>query len=152
MTTAIAFSSSSARFALPLLYTAQAQKEVCVNEAFSIIDAMLGCAIEGVAAAPPATPTEGTNWLVATGATGAWAGTDGQIAAFQGGNWIFVAPRDGIVVLNRGSGQFMHYAGGWRQPTAPAIPAGGATIDSEARDSIAALIAALISAGMFPTG
>ena len=105
----LAFSSTSARFALPLLYAAQAQKEVCVNEAFAIIDAVLQCAIEGIATVPPATPTEGTCWMVGTGGSGAWAGADGMIAAYQAGNWIMIAPRDGMVVLNLSNGQAMRH-------------------------------------------
>lgn len=143
------FSSASPRFGLPLLYAAQAQKEICVNEAFAVIDAMIGCAVENIAAAPPATPVNGTNWLVAVGATGDWLGKDNQIAAYQAGNWVFIAPRDGVTVLNRASGQQLLYAGGWQAPAAPAAPAGGATVDAEARTAIAALIGALQQSGVF---
>jgi len=145
------FSSVSPRFGLPLLYAAQAQKELCVNEALAVIDAMLGCAVEGIATVPPASPVNGTNWLVGSGGTGAWAGRDGSVAACQAGNWVFIAPRDGMNVLNRATGQTLLYAGGWQAPAQPAAPAGGATVDVEARTAIAALIAALQQAGIFST-
>ena len=145
----LAFSSTSARFALPLLYAAQAQKEVCVNEAFAIIDAVLQCAIEGIATVPPATPTEGTCWMVGTGGSGAWAGADGMIAAYQAGNWIMIAPRDGMVVLNLSNGQAMRHVAGWLAATAPALPSGGSTIDNEARTAIGELVAGLRAAGIF---
>lgn len=146
----ITFDSISPRFALPLLFAGQAQKEAFVNEAHARADALLHCAIEGEAAAPPTTPVEGTNWLVAASPTGPWAGQAGKIACRQAGNWLFVAPRDGIVLLNRANGQQRRYFASWLAPTVPAAPSGGATIDAEARTAIADLVAALRTAGVFP--
>jgi len=45
--------------------------------------------------APPATPTDGDRYIVAAGATGAWAGRDGEITVWIGGTWEFHAPRIG---------------------------------------------------------
>lgn len=146
----IIFDSTSPRFALPLLFAGQAQKEAFVNEAHALTDALLHLAIEGEAAAPPTTPVEGTNWLVAASPTGTWAGQEGKIACRQAGNWLFVAPRDGMRLLDKSSGQERRYAGGWLAPAAPAAPSGGSTIDGEARTAISALVAALRTAGVFP--
>lgn len=44
---------------------------------------------------PPASPTDGDRYIVATGATGAWAGKDGQIAVWIAGAWEFHAPKVG---------------------------------------------------------
>ena len=150
MTTPLTLSSTTPRFDLPLLYAAQAQKEVVANEAFALTDALLHCAIEGAASTPPTSPVNGTSWLVAAGATGTWAGQDGNIACMQNGNWVFVAPRDGVLVLNRANGQMQHYFGGWKTPAAPSTPTGGTTVDDVARSAISALIAALKVAGIFP--
>lgn len=150
MTSALTLNSTTPRFDLPLLYAAQAQKEVVANEAFALTDALLHCAIEGSSATPPTTPVDGTNWLVTTSATGDWAGHDGKLACRQSGNWVFVAPRDGMLVLNRANGQWQHYSGGWQAPSLPANPTGGATVDDVARTAISALIAALQSAGILP--
>ena len=146
----IAFDSTSPRFALPLLFAGQAQKEAFVNKAHALTDALLHCAIEGEAATPPTTPVEGTNWLVAASPTGAWAGQAGTIACRQAGNWLFVAPRDGMILLNRANGQQRRYFASWLAPSAPAAPSGGSTVDAEARTVITALVAALRLAGIFP--
>jgi Protein of unknown function (DUF2793) len=146
----ITFDSTSPRFALPLLFAGQAQKEAFVNEAHALTDALLHCAIEGETATPPTTPIEGTNWLVAASPTGAWTGQAGKIACRQAGNWLFVAPRDGMTLLNRTNGQQHRYFASWLAPTAPAAPSGGSTIDAEARTAISALVAALRTAGVFP--
>ena len=81
----------TARFALPLLAPGQAQKEWFHNEALQRADMLLCPVIEGPAVAtPPANPTTGTCYLIAGGATGAWTGQDGSVAAFTegyGGTW-----------------------------------------------------------------
>ena len=56
-----------------------------------------------------------------------------------------------MLVLNRATGQQMRNAGGWQLATPPAIPSGGTTIDVEARTAINVLIAALRTAGVFPS-
>lgn len=122
-----------------------------MNEAHALTDALLHCAIEAELLAPPATPNDGENWVVGTGATGDWVGQDGTIACRQSGNWIFVAPQDGTRILNRSTGQEWLYLGGWQAPSAPATPTGGTTIDAEARTAITDLITALRASGVFPT-
>ena len=146
----ISFDSSSARFELPFLFAGQSQKEGFVNECAARTDALLHCAIEGEAAAPPATPVDGTSWLVGPAPSGAWIGQTGKIAARQSGNWLFFVPRDGMRVLNRASGQEIRYHGSWKIATRPALPTGGTTIDAEARAAISALIASLTTAGVIP--
>jgi hypothetical protein len=131
-------------------YAGQSQKEVFVNEAHALTDALIHCAIEGTAASPPTTPVEGTNWLVAASPTGGFSGQAGKIACRQAGNWLFVLPRDGMRLLDKSTGQEIRYSGGWLSAAAPALPAGGTVIDAQARDAISSLIAALRTAGVFP--
>lgn len=128
----------------------QAQKEAFVNEAHALADALLHCAIEGEASAPPATPAEGENWLVGPSPTGAWQGQAGAIACRQGGNWLFVTPRDGMRLLDRSTGQDRRYRAGWQAPTVPSEPTGGTTVDAEARAALVALVGRLREAGVFP--
>jgi hypothetical protein len=151
MSDPISFDSTSPRFELPFLFAGQSQKEGFVNEFAARTDALLHCAIEGEAAAPPTTPVDGTNWLVGSGASGDWAGQSGKIAARQSGNWLFFSPQDGMRVLNRASGQEIRYHGSWKIASRPAAPAGGTTIDTQARTAISALIASLTVAGVIPS-
>ncbi|WP_206238060.1 DUF2793 domain-containing protein [Novosphingobium terrae] len=150
MTDAITFSAASPRLGLPLLYAGQAQKEAFVNESCARLDAAVHCAIEGIAATPPATPVEGSSWLVATPASGDWAGQDGCIAARQAGNWLFLLPFDGLRIFNRASQQFSHYDGGWKMAPVVSLPQNGTMIDNEARSTLANLVAALQTAGILP--
>lgn len=145
------FDSVSARFALPFLFAGQAQKEGHVNESLARIDAALHPAIEGELAAPPASPGEGQSWLVGASPGGAWTGHAGQLASYAGGNWLFIAPRDGLRVLNRATGQDIRFHSTWKVANRPAAPSGGSTIDSEARAALTALIAALTTAGILST-
>ena len=151
MSDPVTFDSASARFALPLLFVGQAQKEDYVNEALLMVDGLLHCAVEDQRTTPPATPADGQAWLIGTGATGAWAGHDGTIAMRQAGQWLFATARDGIHLLNRSSGQWMsRIAGTWHAPAAPTAPSGGSVVDTEARSALAALVTALRTAGVLP--
>lgn len=144
------FDSRTARLDLPLLFAGQAQKEAFVNEVCARVDALLHGAIEAEAATPPATPADGQCWLIASGASGAWTGRSGQIAARQSGNWLYFAPRDGMRLVNRATGQEIRFHTSWKAATRPAAPSGGATVDTEARAAISALLAALTTAGIIP--
>jgi hypothetical protein len=144
------FDHTSPRFGLPLLFAGQSQKEAFVNEAHALADALLHCAIEGEAAAPPSAPADGTAWLVAAGGTGDWAGQDGRLACRQAGNWLFVVPRDGLRLLDRSTGQERRFYGAWRIAQEVLEPTGGSSVDAEARVAISQLIAALREVGIFP--
>lgn len=144
------FPSATPRHQLPLLFAGQAQKEAFVNVALSLCDALIHPAVEGEAAQPPSSPADGECWLVAPGAGGGFTGCDGLIACRQAGQWLFTAPRDGMRVLDRATGQHVLYRTGWRREQAPATPTGGATVDAEARTAISQVIAALAGAGILP--
>lgn len=149
MSDPVTFTSATPRHEIPLLFSGQAQKELTVNEAHARTDALLHPAIEGETSTPPAHPEDGECWLVGTGATGAWHGEDGKLACRQLGNWLFVAPRDGLCMLDKSTGQRIVYLAGWQRPEPPAEPSGGATVDAEARAAIAELVDALRLAGVF---
>lgn len=145
------FDVRTPRLDLPLLFAAQAQKEGYVNEITARIDALMHGVIEAELAAPPTTPADGQCWLIAAGATGDWTGNSGKIAARQAGNWLYFAPRDGMRLLNRATGQEIRYLAGWKAPARPTTPSGGSVIDSELRTAFAALCTALTEAGVLRT-
>lgn len=81
---------------LPYLLAAQSQKHVTHNEALRALDTLLQISIaDRDLIAPPATPAEGDRYIVAAGATGAWAGHAASIAAYQDAGWIFYPPKEG---------------------------------------------------------
>ena len=85
--------SETARINLPLIASAQAQKHVTVNDALARIDATHQMAVESrTQAAPPFVVLAGESYLIAPGATDAWAGQDGKLASFVNGAWVFLEP------------------------------------------------------------
>lgn len=86
----------SASLSLPYLQPSQAQKHVTHNEALILLDALTQLAVaDRDLTAPPADPAEGDRYIVATGATGAWAGEDGNVAVHDGAAWLFCVPQPG---------------------------------------------------------
>ncbi len=150
MTDPVSFSSTTSRYALPLLFAAQSQKEFYVNEAHAILDCLLHPAIEGEADSAPATPVEGEVWLVGATPTGDWSGHAGKLACYEAGAWLFIAPRNGLCVLDTGAGQKRFYRDGWQMAVSVVSPSGGSVIDIEARSAVEGLIAALVANGTLP--
>lgn len=149
MTDPISLAGTTPRFALPLLFAGQVQKELTVNEALLRADLLLASAIEGVVNAPPAAPAEGACWLIDPTPTGPFDGHGDEIAGWTASGWRYLAPREGLRTFDRSEGCFRLFrAGAWSLADAPAAPSGGATIDAECRGAIAALIAALRSTGV----
>jgi hypothetical protein len=88
--------ADSTQLAMPYLEAAQAQKHVTHNEALRVLDAVVMLAVlDRDLAAPPGSPAAGDRYLVASGATGAWSGRDGRIAAWQDSAWSFHVPQQG---------------------------------------------------------
>ncbi len=78
---------------LPYILPSQAQKHVTHNEAIRVLDVLVQLAVTARnLSAPPASPVQGDRYIVATGASGAWAGKVGQIALYENGAWQFFAP------------------------------------------------------------
>lgn len=144
------FDSTSPRYAMPLLFVGQAQKEAWVNEGLARIDALLHCSVEGERSDPPASPVNGEAWIVASGATGAWTGKDAMIAARQADNWLFITAREGLRVFDRSLRQERLFTTAWQNPDTPVEPTGGSVVDVEARAVLSELISALRLSGVFP--
>ncbi|MEM9575662.1 MAG: DUF2793 domain-containing protein [Pseudomonadota bacterium] len=94
----------SSSLSLPFIQPSQAQKHVTHNEALRILDVVtqLGVAADDLTT-PPASPLEGTRFIVDTGAMGDWADHEGEVALFETDTWRFFVPRAGwrAYVINR---------------------------------------------------
>ncbi|EDL49046.1 DUF2793 domain-containing protein [Erythrobacter sp. SD-21] len=148
MTQTADFLYATPRHALPILFAGQAQKEFTVNEALARIDLLLHPAVSGSLSAPPEEPITGDCYLVANDATGAFAGQDGAIAGWDGNQWTFVAPRNGMRLYDNTSLQVRHFIGSWTSVATPVEPNGGSVIDLEARATITELVDALKTLGV----
>lgn len=73
-----------------------------MNRNLRILDALANMRVlDKDLTTPPGSPTAGATYIVATGATGAWAGQDGKLAIWEVGDdlvtpaWFFVTPKSG---------------------------------------------------------
>ncbi|ARO15489.1 hypothetical protein BVG79_02149 [Ketogulonicigenium robustum] len=107
---------STTRLALPLVQPAQAQKHVTVNESLTQLDAAVQASVLGTTrATPPAAPVDGQCWLVAAGASGAWAGQDGSVAMRLDDGWHFTRPTIGWRLWDADKSQLLVLdANGWQ--------------------------------------
>lgn len=84
------------RLLLPLLAAGQAQKHVTHNDALMRLDGLIHLTVDSrTQAAPPASPTALSAYIVPAGGTGAFAGRTDQVALFEDGGWTFLVPRAG---------------------------------------------------------
>jgi hypothetical protein len=144
------FDAVTDRFALPLLFAAQAGKEIVHNEALARIDALMHGAVLGERDTPPPSPATGDCWLVSSVPAGPWSGHPGAIAIFQNGAWLFAQPMPGMRIFNRSTRQFTVFCDEWRIPSLFEEPTGGMHVDAEARVAIRAIVSALKAAGIYP--
>ena len=81
---------------LPYILPSQAQKHVTHNEALDLLDAMVQISVQSRnLSGPPATPVDGSRYIVASPGAGAWSGHEGEIAMAVENAWVFHAPRPG---------------------------------------------------------
>ena len=155
-----------------MLIPGQAQKEFFHNEALHILDAIIAGAVEEPPRdEPPASPASGQCYLVGSSPVGDWSGYSGHVAVFSEAGWRFVAPVAGMSLLVKSSGIFAIYgSGGWEIGTlrasrvvvdgeqvvgprlaAVADPAGGSTVDAEARLTLEQILSVLRQHGLIAT-
>jgi len=106
---------------LPLILPAQAQKHVTHNEALRLLDITVQLAVlDRDLSEPPALPGEGDRYIIGPSPTGAWEGRAGQIAAYWGGVWVFLAPGEGwhARVLDEAV-TLCHQSGQWQAASPP---------------------------------
>lgn len=149
MTESIENTNASGRFALPYLFSGQAQKEFFINEALTKIDCLLHPVIVGRMSAPPAQANNGDTWLVGPAPTAEWAGQEDSLAVYQAGTWLLIPPRFGLRVFDAENDQLMCYTTGWITALAPQAPQSGTNVDIELRQAFTELIEGLKTLGIF---
>jgi hypothetical protein len=89
-------SDQTTNLQLPYIQASQAQKHVPANATFDILDSLVQLAVESrTLTAPPGSPVDGAAYIPGSGATGAWASWDLNIAVYRSGAWSKIVPRDG---------------------------------------------------------
>jgi len=93
-------SDATTHLLMPYILAAQAQKHITHNEALRILDGLVQLSVlDRDLTAPPGTPADGDRYVVASGATGDWAGWDLNIALWTDGacgsslSWIICHAR-----------------------------------------------------------
>ncbi len=160
---------TTSRLALPLLQPGQAQKETTHNEALTLLDLAVQASVLAVGTnVPPASPANGSAWIVGAAPTGGWAGQARAIAGWTAAGWRFVAPREGMTAWSIADGQAARFVGGvWTlgvlagsrvsiggndvvggRRAAISDPSGGTVVDGQARAAIGAILGALRGHGL----
>ncbi|MFG1259479.1 DUF2793 domain-containing protein [Xanthobacter flavus] len=141
-------SEQSANLALPYIAAAQAQKHVTHNEAIRRLDAFVQLVLESATApAPPTSPAEGARWFVPSGATGAFAGRAGMIAAYEAGAFDFLPVAAGFLAFIRDEGRLALFDGGaWVSPLAASLHRGA--ISAQVRESDVILSGAYVDTAL----
>lgn len=83
---------------LPELIVGQAGKELTHNQALAVLDQLAqAVVVDKDLTAPPGSPANGSMYIVAAGATGAWSGQSGKLAYWLTtvAAWTFITPEDG---------------------------------------------------------
>jgi hypothetical protein len=126
------------------------------------------CCEGGPTAVPPQSPESGRAYICHAAPSGAWTGHANALACWSESGWRFVAPFDGLQVIDRVTGCTWRYMSGqWTsgvvnasevhvdgtkvlgsRSSAIAQPIGGATVDAEARNVLAQVLLALRSHGL----
>jgi hypothetical protein len=87
--------SVSPRLSLSYIVSGQAQKEVTHNDALNDLDSLAQISVINMTTStPPASPSDGDCYIIATGASGAWSGSVGKIASYYSG-WRIKTPQEG---------------------------------------------------------
>jgi hypothetical protein len=151
--------ADTSHLVLPYMDAGQAQKHVTYNEALRLLDGLVHLSvIDRHLTAPPASPADGDRYIVASGATGAWSGWDGNVAAWTDGAWMKLIPRvgwrcwvedEGKLLVRTATGWIALEAGGGGATPGSDVdvavgPAGGTTGLAVAEELLAGLSGAFV--------
>ena len=108
-------SDTTTNLLLPYILAAQAQKHVTHNEALRILDGLVQLSVrDRDLTVPPSSSADGDRYIVASGATGDWAGWDLNVVLWTDGAWLRLPPRTGWRAWVEDEGVLLVYGGaGW---------------------------------------
>ena len=111
----------SPRLDMPYSQPSQAQKHVTHNEALRQLDISVQLVVVAFdAATPPAAPVTGDIHALGAAPTGVWAGAAGQLAQWDGEQWVYLTPAEGWSAVARSSGETYRFTGGlWEKLLPP---------------------------------
>ncbi|NDE90865.1 MAG: DUF2793 domain-containing protein [Alphaproteobacteria bacterium] len=103
--------ANTPRLLMPYLVAGQAQKEITHNDALNDVDALAQISvINRTTATPPSSPVEGDSYLIATSASGAWAGNANAVATYYSG-WRIKTPKAGWLAYVQAEAAFYFFDG-----------------------------------------
>jgi hypothetical protein len=103
---------TTANLALPEISASQSQKHVTHNQALRYLDALVQLSvIDDTLTAPPGGESNGDRYIPLATATGAWAGQEGKIAAYQDDAWYFYTPQEGWICWVSDTSKALIYTG-----------------------------------------
>jgi hypothetical protein len=104
--------TNTTHLGMPFIEGSQSQKHVTHNEALRILDAVIQIGVlDRDRTLPPVSPAEGDRHIVASGATGAWAGQADAVATYEDGAWRFLTPKPGWCAWSDADGALLVYDG-----------------------------------------
>lgn len=102
---------------MPELVVGQAGKELTHNQALAVLDQLAqAVVVDKDLTAPPGSPANGSMYIVAASATGAWSGQSGKLAYWLAtvAAWTFITPADGWSVwVTDEAVRYERKAGAW---------------------------------------
>lgn len=111
----------------------QSQPHVPINTALRKLDATVQLVVLSFLNTPPGSPAQADRYVVDTAPTGAWVGHEDEIAFYDEGAWVYIAPQPGWTLFDQGTGARYTYGEGsptgwdiWLGPIGPAGVAGAA--------------------------
>lgn len=118
--------SNSVNFGIPFINTGQAYKEGTHNDGVAIVDILLRGTADSIETSPPATSDGKTVLVVDTGATGAFATFENNIAYWlvDAGSWQFITPVENQL-LRIGATSYLFLSGVWVAQPASVLTASG---------------------------
>jgi hypothetical protein len=104
--------TTTPRLGLELIDDDEILGYVSANEATNRLGILVQCTvIRRDLAAPPGSPAEGDQYIVASSPTGAWSGHATHLTTFLGAAWIFITPQEGWHAYDQNTNEEIIFSG-----------------------------------------